>query len=283
MPASKPAAPAAAVSSDQAREEHRALLNHHMGKIRLASQAVDLARAPYDAARDDLTAVIDEARADLGKKKYPRKRLMGYLEDLGARLRNLLAEEQQRHQDRIDLGLPVHGEQLALALSDPSVPEEARDELAWEAEGFLLGRQGKINIIPDGCPPRFHQTVMAAAIKGQELTQAAYLVAKGVIASRGQPDAGVAPKDLNAEAPEPGTPAAKKAERAAIAAAKAGLDKLGEKGGEAKPEGDGFEASPAELAAQTGRQSTADRREGRTSGEATGGGVNAAAANEMAV
>jgi len=251
--------PAAATpAKGLSRDEHRALLNHHMSKIRAAHQAVDLARAPYDAARDNLTATIDDARADLGKKQYTRKRLLGYLEDLGARLRNLLAEEEQRYRDRVDLGLPVHGEQLGLALGDPNIPEEAKDELAWEAEGFLLGRQGKINVIPDGCPPRFHQTVMAAARKGQELTQAEFVKAQEVINGRGQPQAGAEPKDLNGAAePEPGTPEAKAKERKSVAKAKESLAKLG---GDA-PAGDGFEATGAELSAQGPRKAVQQRRE----------------------
>lgn len=209
------------------REDHRALLNHHMAKIREANQGVEAARVPFDAARENLTAVIDEARADLGKKKYTRKRLMGYLEDLGSRLRNLLAEEEQRHQDRLDLGLPVHGEQLSLSLGDPNTPAEAKDELYWEAEGFLLGRQGKINVIPEGCPPRFHQTVMKAAAKGQELTQAEFLAAAEARKRINQPNAGAETKDLNKE-PESGTPEAASAERKSVARARESLDRMGE-------------------------------------------------------
>jgi len=250
------------------RDDHRALLNHHMGKIREANAAVDLARAPYDAARDTLTATIDNARADLGKKKYTRKRLLGYLEDLGSRLRNLLAEEEQRYQDRLDLGLPVHGEQLALALGDAAMPQEAKDEALWEAEGFMLGRQGKLNIIPDGCPTRFHQTVMKAAEKGMELTQQEFLTAQEAIKRRSQPDAGAAPKDLNAKAePEPGSREAKKAEKAAVQRAKDSLEAMGkgaEKPDEPKEE---FETSAEERAAQKPRLAIVDAKAGRTSGE----------------
>lgn len=193
--------PAGQPATTISRDDHRHLLQMHMQKIRVANQAVDLARAPFDAAREDLTAVIDEARADLGKKLYPRKRLMGYLEDLGARLRNLLAEEQQRHQDRIDLGLPVHGEQQYLALGDAAMPQEKKDEQLWEAEGFLLGRAGKLNVIPEGCPTRFHQTVMKAAEKGQELTMAEVKAGMELRKKRSQPDAGVKTVDLSKAEP----------------------------------------------------------------------------------
>lgn len=231
MPTANAGAAAPAITSEQAREEHRALLNHHMQKIRAASHAVELARAPFDAARDDMTATIDEARADLGKKKYTRKRLLSYLEDVSSRLRNLLAEEEQRHQDRLDLGLPVWGEQQSL-FGGPETPEEAKDELFWEAEGFLIGRRGDARKAPDGCPPRFVQAVMRGWDQGQAATQLLVAEAMTAMKRRSTPDAAAAPKDLNAEAqaPEPGTPAAKKAEKAAIAKAKADLDKLGSKG-----------------------------------------------------
>lgn len=192
-----PAGSPATISKD----DHRHLLQLHMQKIREANTKVELARAPFDAARDDLTAVIDDARADLGKKLYPRKRLMSYLEDLGSRLRNLLAEEQQRHQDRIDLGLPVHGEQLSLALGDPAMPQEKKDEQLWEAEGFMLGRAGKLNVIPEGCPTRFHQLVMKAAEKGQELTRAEVQAGMELRQKRSQPDASAKTVDLSKTEP----------------------------------------------------------------------------------
>src|SRR5206468_4185060 len=103
-------------------------------------------------------------------------------------------------QDRIDLGLPVHGEQLSLALGDPAMPQEKKDEQLWEAEGFMLGRAGKLNVIPDGCPSRFHQTVMKAAEKGQELTQAEVLAGMELRKKMNQP-AATPPVDLSKSEP----------------------------------------------------------------------------------
>lgn len=226
MSTSSPAAPAA-ISAEQAREEHRALLNHHMQRIRAADQAVTLARAPYDAARNDLTARVDEARADLGKKNYTRKRLLGLLEDLGSRLRNLLLEEQQRFQDRVDLGLPVYGEQQELAFGGAETPQEAKDALFWEANGYLRGRRGDERTSPDDCPKRFVPDDLRGWDRGQGETL--LLVKEAMVARqrRTTPNAAAEPKDLNAEAPEPGTPAAKKAERASVAKAKESLEKMG--------------------------------------------------------
>jgi len=197
MAASPSAAPAAAAT---AREDHRILLNHHMAKIADANQKVTLARAPYDAARDDLTAAVDNARADLGKKLYTRKRLMSYLEDRTARLRNILAEEEQRYQDRIDLGLPVHGQQQSLFGGDET-PAEAKDELAWEAEGYLFGRRGAERTAPDGTPPRFVPAFLKGWDRGQAETQQLMVAAMDAIKRRATPDAGAKTVDLNKQEP----------------------------------------------------------------------------------
>lgn len=245
-----PAAPGPAPGTIS-REQRRALLNHHMSIIRTANQAVELARAPLKVAQDNLTARIDEARADLGKKKYTRKRLLSYLEDLGARLRNILAEEEQRYQDRQDLGLPVHGEQLSLTLAGTETPEEAKDELAHEAEGYLRGRRGDMHAIVDGDPPRFHPVILKGFAKGQDET--GKLVAEGMALRqrRAEPDPAATPAALNE--PEPTIADERAAERRQTRAAKESLEKLFG--------GDDFEASEGELAGQSTRKAVQGARE----------------------
>lgn len=238
------------------REEHRALLNHHMAKIREASAAVDVAKAPFEAARDALTGTIDQARADLGKKAYTRKRLMSYLEDLSSRLRNLLHEEEQRYRDRQDLGLPVFGEQQSLAFGGEETPQEARDELAWEAEGFLFGRAARSREAPEGCPARF----VPAFLKGFDLGQAEngrlFIQANEIKKRLAEPAADQKPVDLNGDAePEQGTPEAVAAERKSVRKARASLEKLS-----GKTEADDFEASEDELAKQRPRVAAAQIR-----------------------
>lgn len=212
-----------------ARDDHRTLLNHHMQNIRVLKQKADLAKAPYDAARENLTAGIDAARADLGKRRYTRKWLMGLLEDVSSRLRNLLAEEEQRHQDRLDLGLPVHGEQQSLFGGDET-PDEAKDELAWEAEGYLFGRRGSERKGPEGCPPRFVQIFLKGWDRGQSETQLLYAEHQALLKRRG-PNA-EAPKDLTPK--EPTAAGRRKAEKAETAAAakSLGAPKPGAKGPE---------------------------------------------------
>lgn len=256
-----------AAKTTLSRDEKRTLLNHHVGKIRLALGVVENARTPFDDARTDLTAVIDQARADLGKKNYTRGYLLSLTSDTKAKIRDQGAEEVQRYQDRVDLNLPVAGDQLMLALDSDTTPQEAKDEIAWEAEGFAAGRRGDERKAPEGCPPRFVQASLRGWDQGQSTTQLLFVEAQTLMKKRAEPDATGDAKDLNAGAPaepEAGSPEAKAAERKSVGLAKESLAKMG---GAKKPGDEGFEASPEELAGQKGRQAVVDRREGATSGE----------------
>ncbi len=190
------------------RAKKRALLQFHLSKINAAQREVDEARAPFDAAKDKLTAAFHDATSDLGKRHgYTRK----YLGDLAAETRSKVREtardESRRVEDRIDLSLPVAGGlQMQLALGDlEGTPEETKELGRWEYEGFLLGRAGRLNYVPDGCPPRYHQAVMRAAEAGQALTQSMFLEAQAYKDEQAAPQAEVEAKPLN-DLPEPGTP-----------------------------------------------------------------------------
>ncbi len=206
------------------REEHRALLTHHMSKLRAASAAVEEARGPFDEAKAELTALVNEAKADLGKT-YTRKYLLGLLEDAQSRLRDLLREEEQRFRDRQDLGLPVFGAQQAFDFGGDETPREVRDELEVEAEGYLVGRRAGPREAPDGCPARFVQAFLKGYDRGQDENGRLFIEANALIAKRGEPDALDEPAELNE--PEAGTPEAKKAERQSVARAKESLSRIG--------------------------------------------------------
>lgn len=188
--------------SKRSPEEHRQLLTHHMSKLRVTQAEITELRAPLKEKQDEFTALVNEAKADLGKG-YTRKHLVTLLEDSTTRLRNLLEEEERRARDREALGLPVYGLQADLfdGPDTAKLPDEVRDERFWEAQGFLLGREGKVNFIPDGAPPRFHQTIMRAAEKGNELTQADFVAGQELKKRMATPDAGAKPKDLNQHEP----------------------------------------------------------------------------------
>lgn len=207
-------------------EEHRQLLTHHMSKLRAKRAQVEDLRAPLKEAQEDLTALFNEAKADLGKG-YTRKYLATLLEDTTTRLRNLLEEEQRRAVDREALGLPVFGVQADLFDNEQTakMPAEARDELAWEAEGYMRGRNGALDQIPEGAPPRFHQAIMKGYERGQQQTQADVLAAMELKKREAEPDPAPKP-DLNATPP---TIADEKAqERKAVARAKASLESMGD-------------------------------------------------------
>jgi len=208
-------------------EEHRQLLTHHMSKLREMLPQIEEVKGELKVLQEEFTARVNQAKADLGKG-YSRKYLMGLLEDATSRLRDLMAEEERRARDREALGLPVFGVQADLfGAAGAGTPEEARDEVFWEAEGYMRGRNGAMEEIPDGTPPRFHQAVMRGFAAGQKATQDDFLAAQEIIKRRGEPQADAQPENLNEEEPEPGTPEAARKEREAVRKAKAGLDALG--------------------------------------------------------
>lgn len=232
------------------KEEHRQLLVHHMSGLRVAKKDVDEAREPLKAAQEEFTALVNEAKGDLGKG-YTRKYLMTLLEDATTRLRDLLSEEERRARDRAALGLPVFGVQADLfGEASAKLPTEARDEVEYEAEGFMRGRAGLLQEIPDGTPPRFHQAVMRGYEKGQQLTMEDIVAGDAIKKRMGEPDAGAAAVDLNKEEPDPTSPEA----------VKAAADKL--------VKGGFTEAKPEELNGQRPRRAIRDTKAGATSGEA---------------
>lgn len=169
------------------KEEHRQLLTHHMSKLRAKRAEVEELKAPLKEAQEEFTALVNEAKADLGKG-YTRKYMMSLLEDSTSRLRNLLEEENRRAQDREALGLPVFGVQADLfGEGVAAMPDEARDEVHYEAEGYMRGRAGLLEVIPDGTPPRFHQAVQRGYEKGQQATQEDFVAAQELRQKRATP------------------------------------------------------------------------------------------------
>lgn len=201
------------------REEKAALLNHHIHKLRQYAAAVETARAPFKEAQDELTNAFHRAKADLGKS-YPRKYLQSLMEDVGARLRNIAAEETQRFQDRIALGLPVYGRQQDLF--EGMTTDTERDATAAEHDGYLAGRRGDDATVP-GDFSIFHQEWMGGWNRGQAEIAAEMGRAETILAARAAPE----PDDEEGDdEPEPTLAEEAAAERKAVRRAKESLDAL---------------------------------------------------------
>jgi hypothetical protein len=166
------------------KEDRAALLVHHVAKLRGQLGEIEIARAPFKAAQEALTDLVNTAKGDLGKA-YSRKRLLALCEDVGSRLRDLAKEEEQRFQDRVALGLPVFGVQQDLFGGNASaMPQEKRDEFEWQSDGFLAGRRGDERKAPEGCPPRMDQFWLTGYDLGQAETVKSFSKVEEMISAR---------------------------------------------------------------------------------------------------
>lgn len=182
------------------REEKAALKNFHIRKLLAIAAAIETVRGPFDEAKAAHTAQFNQAKADLGKA-YTRKRLTALLEDVGARLRDLAAEEEQRFQDRIALGLPVFGVQQDLfGGAGESLPQESKDEIAWEADGYLSGRRVDARKAPEGCPPRMDQFWLKGYDRGQEETAKLFARAGEIAKPAAEPEQPAEEPEFDADA-----------------------------------------------------------------------------------
>jgi hypothetical protein len=72
--------------------------------------------------------------------------------------------------------LPVFGVQADLfGDAMAKMPAEARDEVAVRGRGLHARPQRRLEPIPEGTPPRFHQAVLRGYEKGQQATQEDFL------------------------------------------------------------------------------------------------------------
>lgn len=144
--------PPAQSAKGLSREDRAALKTKHVLSLLEAARTVELMREPLKNAQEEFTARINLAKAELGAG-YSRQYLLGLLADYkqGARAGGRL--ELQRQEDREDLGLPTFT-QLELKFGNDATPQETKDELAWESEGYLAGRRAEDPTAPDGCPAR---------------------------------------------------------------------------------------------------------------------------------
>lgn len=152
------------------KEDKAAILQKAIAEIRKCQAAEEGPRAELKEAQAATTAAFNQLKVDLGKN-YTRKYVQTLVEDFSTRLRNVAATEEQRFNDRVALGLPVFGKQQDLFDgAGATMPQEAKDEIAWEADGYLFGRRCDERKAPEGCPPRMDQAWLKGYDRGQDET-----------------------------------------------------------------------------------------------------------------
>lgn len=199
------------------REAEQAQLLSVLAKLRPLIAEVEEAKAVVKTRQEAVASMMDHA-ASVGFKKNEIRDLLKDTAVTGAR-KNLREAEERRARFREYCGLPV-GTQPDLL---DRAPEAAMDELDWRGHGYTAGLRGDAcDPKAAGVPDRFHQGWMEEWGRGQE-TSAWSLAPEGM--ERPKPSGSPAPS------PDVGEP-------------------------HIEPSGDAFEASEAELAAQTSRPST---------------------------
>lgn len=184
-------------------DDQQALLIHHFDKLRQQEAKCAEKKAEYDAERSALNDLFSLAKAD----KFSRKELQALLDDSKAIRRDLVAEEERRSQLRSWLGLPAGSQGDLFA----STPQEAKDELAFEGDGYAAGLRGVEGSPPDTVPARFVQAWMRGYHDGQEKLAWGLAAAGRVIDRRTdiaaqavplQPEPEVEPEEQDEEAAE---------------------------------------------------------------------------------
>jgi hypothetical protein len=237
--ARQPEAPAPIGDNSQAVEEaNRVQLISIVSKLSTADEAIEAARGPLQAAQKARKSVIG-----LGKAAgFTAKELEARLSEMRLPTREMAEIAQREHKHRRWLGI-LDDEQAELILGD-SAPQEAKDEAHWAGEGLKAGLRQLSPNPPTECPERFVQAYMHAHERGLKEVLTANAPKQMPVREQAAADF----KADNPDAPEPGSPEAKKAEREALRRAKESLAAM-------TPVDDGFELSPEELAAQAGRPS----------------------------
>lgn len=254
------------VGKIRSTEEHAALLSYHISQLRAQRASVETTKGPVEEAKaalaeqqDELSTRFDQAQIDLGRR-YTRKYLESLITDGDAKIRDLVEHEKMRAQDKVILSQPVFGVQPELFPGEET-PTAARDEMAWEAEGYQRGLRGDLEELQQGDPPTFQQAIMRGYEQGQKVTRERVAQAMELKKREGEPEAGQQAVDLNAGqdgALDPDT-----IEDEAEKLKRSGFMKT-----EGADGGDGFEASDDELAQQKPRLAVVD---GRPAGDGDSG------------
>lgn len=251
------------LSDDNVRaayEEERATLIAAVHDIMDAQRKVKAQKAIFDERLAEIKVPLDGAKARelelfrLAKaKKLNREWIEGYIADMlkDTRQREDDRKRETRHRGMLNIG--GQGE-----LFPDEAPLEVKDGVYWQSEGYLAYQRGEPAKAPDTCPQRFVQ----AFLQGWNDGQSAQIWAMGKVTPAPEPK----PEQVDIEEAAELTPREKKAQEKR---ARESLDALSAIA-EAEPElvaqviedhGDGFEASPEELASQTTRAAIVGARE----------------------
>ena len=160
------------VASADSRQERVDLIAYHLASLgpKLVSVAavkaevdevISEAKGRLSEAQQQLTDMFHEAKADTRIERETFERALK-TQKAGARK----AANDREIWDMVceAAGIPF---QLEL-LGDDKTPTLSKDELAWEAEGYLAGRRAEDATAPKGCTGDSIQAFMRGYHKGQE-------------------------------------------------------------------------------------------------------------------
>lgn len=152
-------AEAAATMGDNSKhreEEERVMLISFIAKATKTAAEIEVVRAPFDAAKKAHNQVFSLAKA--ASPTFTRKYLEKKMEEMNrSPSENAEAKAMEARHDRW-LGI-LTPEQQKMHL-EPGTPQEARDEVDWEARGYSQGLRGMSPTLPEGIPPRMDQPFM---------------------------------------------------------------------------------------------------------------------------
>ncbi len=156
-------------NSKHREEEERIQLISFIAKATQTAAAIEVVRAPFDAAKKAHNQVFSLAKA--ANPEFTRKYIEKKMEEMSrAPGENARIKAMEARHDRW-LGI-LSPEQQQMHL-EPGTPQEARDEVDWEARGYSAGLRGMEAKLPEGIPPRMDQPFM----KGHGIGYAEYMKA----------------------------------------------------------------------------------------------------------
>lgn len=199
-------------------EEAQAL--SFVGKIKkLQNEKAELMK-PVDAKTEEINNTFATAR----NAGFPRKLLTEIIADLAVKgqRKDLTEAEKKRKRIRTYFALPTGDSD-----EQTSLTPDMKTENDWRADGYRAGLNAEDAKPPSECSPRFHQAWMESWHDGQKKM---FLGSK--MAANPPPTPAPTSATETAPAPEPTIADERLAEQRQIAAAREGLEKIGEKIGD---------------------------------------------------